>query len=166
MMEQDSLGCAKAPPTTDNESHVQYIEGRTTARQLQGLIVCLPKNAHPKNADDYRPLTVLNTDYKMLARIIANRLRPCLAAILLPKQHCGIQGNSAFEAVATVREAVAHDEVATTPLRIVSIDLSAAFDKISHSYLLAMLLAHGFTDWFLQRIMGMYSTRKRRRKCR
>jgi len=71
-------------------------------------------------------------------------------------QYCGKQGNSAFEAVATVREAVAYDEITKTPLCIVSIDFSAAFDKISNSYLLAMLDAHGFTDWFLQRIMGMY----------
>jgi len=134
-----------------------YIEGRTTARQLQELIVCLPKNAHPKNVDDYRPLVFLNTDYKTLTRLTANRLRPCLAAILHPNQHCGIQGNSAFEAVATVRQAVAHAEVTTTPLCIVSIDFSAALDKISHFYLLAIVHAHGFTDWFLQRIMGMYS---------
>jgi len=61
-----------------------YIEGITTARQLQGLIVCLPKNAHPKNVDDYRPLTLLNTDYKILTGLIANKLKPCLAAIIHP----------------------------------------------------------------------------------
>jgi len=132
------------------------IEGRTSARQLQGLIVCLPKITHPKNVEDYRPLTLLNTDYKILARIIANRIRPCLAAIIHPNQHCGVQGNSAFKAVATVREAVAHAEVTNTPLCIVSIDFSEAFGKISHSYLLAMLYAHGFNAWFQQRILGMY----------
>ena len=132
-----------------------YIEGTITVRHLQELIVCLPKNAHPKNIGDYRPLTLLNTYYKILARLIANRLRRCLAAILHPNQHCGVQGNSAFEAVATVREAVAHAEITKTPFCIVSIDFNAAFDKISHSYLLATLHAHGFTDWFLPPIMGM-----------
>jgi len=110
-----------------------HIEGRTTARQMQGLIVCLPKNAHPNNADNYTPLKLLNADYKILARIIANRLRPCLTAILHPNQHCGIQGNSAFEAVASVREAFAHAEVTKTPLCIMSFDFSDVFDKISHS---------------------------------
>jgi len=77
-----------------------YIEGRTT-------------------------LTLLNTDYKILARIIANRIRLCLAAIHHPNQQCGIQVNSAFEAVATVRAAVAHAEVTKTPLRIGSIPLTS-----------------------------------------
>ena len=67
-----------------------------------------------------------------------------------------MQGNSAFEAVAKVREAVAHAEVTKTPLCIVSIDFNEAFDKISHSYLLAMLHAHGFNAWFQQRILRMY----------
>jgi len=64
-----------------------------------------------------------------------------------------------FEAVATVREAVAHTEVTKTPLCIVSIDFSEAFD-ISHSYLVAMLNAHGFNAWFQQRILGMYDKAK------
>jgi hypothetical protein len=34
-------------------NRMSYIEGTTAARQLQGLIGCLPKNAHPKNVDDY-----------------------------------------------------------------------------------------------------------------
>ena len=133
-----------------------YIDGRTSVRQRQGLIFCLPKTPHPKNVGDYRPLTLLNTDYKIMARIIANRIRPFLAAILHPNQHCGVQGNSVFEAVAAVRETVAHAEVTKTPLCIVSIDFSEAFDKILHTYLLAMLKTHGFNEWFQQRIMRIY----------
>jgi len=129
-----------------------YIGGNTSVRQRQGLIVCLPKTPHPKNFDDYRPLTLLNTDYKIMARIIANRIRLCLAAIHHPNQHCGVQGNSVYEAVGAVRETVINAEVTKTPLCIVSIDFSEAFDKISHTH----LLANGFNEWFQQRIMGMY----------
>lgn len=54
-----------------------HIDGRTSARQWQGLIVCLPKTPHPKNVDDYRSLTLLNSGYIILSRIVANRIRPC-----------------------------------------------------------------------------------------
>jgi len=133
-----------------------YIDGRTSVRQRQGLTVCLPKTPHPKNVEDYRLLTLLNTDDKIMARIIANRIRPCLAAILHPNQHCGVQGNSVCEAVAAVREVVANAKVKKTQLCIVCIDLSEVFGKISHTYLLAKFKAHGFNEWFQQRIMGMY----------
>ena len=55
-----------------------------------------------------------------------------MTEILHPNQHFGLQGNSAFDAVAAVTEAVAYAEVTRIPLCIVSIDFSAAVDKISH----------------------------------
>ena len=40
-------------------------------RQKQGVIVCIPKSARPHTPEDYMPITLLNTDYKILARLIA-----------------------------------------------------------------------------------------------
>ena len=61
-----------------------------TERQKQGVVVCIPKQASPKIPEDYRPLTLFNTDYKILARLIAARVRPFLSELLHPSQHCGI----------------------------------------------------------------------------
>jgi len=47
--------------------------------QNQGILVCLAKNPDPTRIEDYRPLTLMNTDYKLFTRIITNRLRPWLA---------------------------------------------------------------------------------------
>jgi len=44
-----------------------------------------------------------------------------------------MKGNTVFEAVATVRDAVAYADATRTPLYIVTIDFKEAFDKISHS---------------------------------
>jgi hypothetical protein len=51
-------------------------DGVRAAKQKHGIIVCIRETTHPKQIVKYRPLTVLDTDYKLLARIIANRLRP------------------------------------------------------------------------------------------
>jgi hypothetical protein len=141
-------------PTVMN--HI-YVDGLLTEQQKQGKIVCLPKTSHATGiqVDDYRSLTLLNIDYKILARIIANRLRPWLAELLKPSQHCGLRGNTVFEAVAAVREAIAYAEVTNAPLCFVTIDFKEAFDKISHSYLFAMLRAYGFSERFPQRIQRM-----------
>jgi len=62
-----------------------FANGPIMAQQAQGCVVCLPKMAHPKMIDDYRPITLLNADCKILARIIANRLKPLLPDIIHPK---------------------------------------------------------------------------------
>ena len=135
-----------------------YRERQITDRQKHGIIVCIPIKAQPTRPEDYRPLTLLNTDYNLLIRIIANRLRPWLTDILHPVQHCGIPGTTVFEALATIRDAVAYAEVTGTPLCLLSIDFKETFDNISHDYLSAILRQHGFSEHFRRRIKNIYSS--------
>jgi hypothetical protein len=49
-----------------------FLSGIIVGNQLQGHIVCLPKNSTARRTDDYRPLTFMNSGYKILTRIVAN----------------------------------------------------------------------------------------------
>jgi hypothetical protein len=84
--------------------------------------------------NEYRPLTILNTDIKLLARIISNRLKPWMPDLRSPNQHCGVAGTTVFDALATIRDAVAYAEVTHKPMCIVSLDFQGAFDNIAHEY--------------------------------
>ena len=97
-------------------------------RQKQGAIVCIPKFTRPHTPEDYRPITLLNTDYEILARLIAARVRPILAELLHPGQSCGVPGNTIFDAVATVRDYIAYAETTRRPICVVSLDFKQAFD--------------------------------------
>ena len=63
-----------------------YKHGSETDAQKRGTIVCLPKKVDPGGPDDYRPLTLLKADHKLLTRIIANRLQPWMSDILQSSQ--------------------------------------------------------------------------------
>ena len=112
----------------------------------------IPKTTNPVAPADYRPITLLNNDYKIMARIIASRLQPILADLLHPSQYCGVPGRTIFDAVATVRDAIAHAERASIPLCVISLDFKEAFDKISHSYLFSILQRYGFSNGFIDGI--------------
>ena len=86
----------------------------TETQQNQGIIVCLPKPNGTQTPEGYRPITLLNTDYKILARIIAHRIHP-VTEKLRERQFCGVPGNNIFDAVTTIREAIAQAEVTATP---------------------------------------------------
>ena len=60
-----------------------------------------------------------------------------------------------LEAVAAVREAIAHAEVARAPLCMLSLDFQESFD-ISHTQLFTMLKNYGFCELFINRIKRMY----------
>jgi len=103
------------------ERHVyRWTNYRPTKKH--GILVCIPKNSDPEGIEDYRPLTLLNSDYKLLTKIMANRMRPWMTDIIQKSQHCGPHGNTIFDAAAAVRDVVAYAEISGTPLCILSID--------------------------------------------
>jgi hypothetical protein len=77
-------------------------------RELQkiGVIVCIPKSSKAVAPNDFRPITLLNSDYKILSRIVEGQIRPALVEVLHASQYCGVTGKSIFDAVASARDAV------------------------------------------------------------
>jgi hypothetical protein len=49
-----------------------FTEGKASPQHKHGVIVCLPKICDSTTLADFRPITLLNTDYKLMSRIIAN----------------------------------------------------------------------------------------------
>jgi hypothetical protein len=128
-------------------------KGEVDQQQKHVVVVCIPKTPHPVYPADYRPLTLLNTDLKLLARIIARRLDLWLPHILHPGQHCGVLGKSILEAAATLRDAIAYAESMNKKICVLSLDFQAAFDKIPHTY--QTLRDHGFSDRFIDQIRSI-----------
>jgi mannosylglycoprotein endo-beta-mannosidase len=58
-----------------------FERGRLLDQQKNGVIVCIPKTRSPKGPRDYRPITLLNTDYKIFARILAGRVQSVLGDV-------------------------------------------------------------------------------------
>ena len=131
-----------------------YIDGRIRAQQKHRLVVCIPKPA-PTIPADYRPITLLNTDYKILARIITNRLRPILDELLHqstlwsvgPRNFQRDRNDSGCDSVA---------EMSHAPLCILSLYFTEAFDRIAHRYHLRLLTGYAFSTKFIALIDNMY----------
>jgi len=88
-------------------------------------------------------------------------VRPILAELLHPSQYCGMPGNTIFDAVATVRDAIAYAETTRGPLCVVSLDFKQAFDRISHTYLFIVLRSYGFGAGYIECIRMVYGNAHR-----
>jgi hypothetical protein len=141
-----------------NAINQMYMGDLILSSQTHGVMLYVPKIKRLTTPDDYRPLTLLNMDLKLLSRIIANRLRSWLDDTLRPSQHCGVGKNNILDAVAAIRETVAEVEWTNTPAFILTLDLKEAFDRIAHSYLYAALERYGFSTWFQRCIRHIYES--------
>ena len=109
-----------------------FLHGGIKLQHKHGIIFCLPMSIAAIRPAENRPITLLNTDYKLIVRILAQRLRPVLKTHLRNRQFCGVLGNFITEAMATVREAIAKAEMTDTLLCVLKLDFKEAFDRLSH----------------------------------
>jgi hypothetical protein len=135
-----------------------YLQGMVTPKQTHGEMVCILKYAEARQIEDFRPITLLNADYKLLAIIMANRLGPIVAEQLRTTQYCGVYGNTILGAVSTIRDVIAYAESTETQLCVLSLDFAQAFERISHQYLFRTLQAYGIGSWFVERVKALHST--------
>ncbi|KAJ4447535.1 hypothetical protein ANN_09542 [Periplaneta americana] len=75
-----------------------------------GVVTLIPKTTHPTTVSEYRPITLLNTDYKLFMKVLANRLKPAFRNIFEIGQTCGVPEKSIIHNLATIRDTVLYFE--------------------------------------------------------
>lgn len=112
----------------------------------QATVVLIPKKGNTAavaTAEGFRPISLLTTDYKILAKILAKRLDHALEIVVRPHQTYGFKGRTITTNAHIMRIIIETAVALHKPTAVVQIDLSKAFDKVAHSFLFSMLKACG-----------------------
>ena len=113
-----------------------FLRKQLTYSQSLALIKLIPKTPNLKSVKDWPPISLLNTDFKILSTIIASRLKPILNSIISPEQQCGLPNRQIFNNHLNILSAINYSKDLNQPLAILQIDFYKAFDSISHEYIL------------------------------
>lgn len=79
---------------------------------------------------NYRPISMLNTDFKILAKMLANRLKKVLPGIITKNQSYSIIGRKITDKVSNIREKISYMTENNKEGYIISLDLEKAFDRV------------------------------------
>ena len=112
----------------------------------QGVVRLLPKVGGVPMAAQLRPITLLNTDYKLLTKMLVNRFLPVLPDILQTTQLCTVKGRSIFDGSAAVLSAAAFLEQHRLPGYLLSLDFYHAYDRVCLKWVDMVMEAMGFGE--------------------
>ena len=98
----------------------------------QGVISLLEKPGKDQRLiANWRPLTLLNCDYKIFAKALANRLE-CVIQDLIHSDQAGfLKGRSIADNLMDINSIIKYSEANNIPAVIIAIDFCKAYDCVS-----------------------------------
>ncbi|KAL9954029.1 hypothetical protein ACROYT_G041517 [Oculina patagonica] len=124
-----------------------YEFGRLSISQRRGIITLLPKeDAELLLLQNWRPITLLNVDYKIASKAIAMRIEPMLPKLVHPDQTGFVKGRYIGENVRLIFDIMEQTRVNNIPGILISVDFKKAFDSLEWSCIQSTLQKFNFGD--------------------
>ena len=135
-----------------------FNSGMLSITQRQGIITCIPKEGKDKRfLTNWRPITLLNTSYKIASACIAARLKTVLPKIIHGDQTGFLSGRYIGENIRLIYDVLFHTETQGIPGQILLIDFAKAFDSVSWSFINKCLDFFNFGPLIKQWVKTFYN---------
>ncbi|CAI5985342.1 unnamed protein product [Closterium sp. NIES-65] len=105
---------------------------------------------------NYRPITLLNFTYKVLAKVMAGRMKRVLHQVISPEQYGFIPGRRLSDAVAMVADVIDMGKNDNEDWYMLLVDFQKSFDSVSRDFLFEVLRNMGFPERFVKWIEGLH----------
>ena len=119
-----------------NSVDYAFEHNRLSVSQKLGIISIIPKGDKDKRyLTNWRPLTLLNTLYKLISGCIAERIKPVLKKIIHPDQKGFVPERYIGEAIRTTYDIMHYAKAKKIAGLMLLIDFEKAYDSISFKYI-------------------------------
>ncbi|RXW13780.1 hypothetical protein EST38_g12074 [Candolleomyces aberdarensis] len=122
----------------------------------EGWMCPIYKKKDKTDIANYRPITVLNADYKTFTKALTIKLAPTALKIIHPDQAGFLKGRRIDDHTELIKLMIRWCEAEDENGLLVFLDQEKAYDKITHEFLNRSLQAFEIPDSFRNTIMGLY----------
>lgn len=112
---------------------------------------------------DYRLISLCNVSYKIVTKVLANRFKRVLDAVISPVQLAFIPNRAITDNIIIGHECLHHihnQKSASSGLAALKLDLSKAFDRVEWPFIERLMLKFGFARDWIDLIMRCISSAK------
>ena len=135
-----------------------YKERGLTASQKQAVITLIAKPGKDvRQLKAWRPISLLNVDYKILSKILATRLNKVLPSLIGEEQSAFVRGRYIGEPIRLISDIITYSEQQNKSGILFAADFEAAFDSIDYQFMLEILKKYGFSEYFFNWISIMHT---------
>ena len=123
--------------------------------QRRSIILLVFKKGDRTLLKNWRPISLLTTDYKILTKALANRLERVLSLIVHSDQTASVKGRTINNNARLLHDSIYYANECNIPLAFIKLK---AFDRVSHDFLFRSLEAFGFGSSFMRWIRVIYNS--------
>ncbi|KAJ3614342.1 hypothetical protein NHX12_017916 [Muraenolepis orangiensis] len=123
----------------------------------RAVITLLPKKGNLQDIKNWRPVSLLCVDYKLLSKALATRLGRAVEQVIHRDQTYCVPGRSMVDNVHLIRDVLEVSSSLDINTGLISLDQEKAFDRVEHSFLWKVMGKFGFSAGFIAKIMVLYN---------
>eukprot|EP00253_Pinus_taeda_P027310 PITA_27310 len=137
-------------------------DSRLNTTMLKALnassISLIPKQDLAQTPDKYRPIALCNVVYKIISKVVANRLKPLLPSLVSGEQFGYVEGRQILNNIIQAHEVVHSLTSKRQAGMIMQLDIAKAYDKVNWSYIKKILMAFGFDHNWVRLVMALVTS--------
>ena len=130
-----------------------------TENQNTSIIKLIYKKGDNDDLANYRPIALMNTDIKILTKILANRLKDVMPSLIHHTQTC-VKGRKIDTTIHTVRDLIQLAEEKNLDAAFIFLDQEKAFDRVNHTFMYKVMRAFNIGEGFIHWVKMLYKNAK------
>ena len=127
-----------------------------TPSQYKGVLTLLHKSGEREDIRNWRPLTLLNSDYKIIAKILAERLKVVLPKLIHSDQKGFVKGRNISEANRLIQDVIEYTDREDDDGIIIFLDQQKAFDRVEWGWVDHVLSKFNFGEKFREWVQMLF----------